>query len=291
MNFNPISDFKDVKYYDHPSTCISDFDKTPWSKKTVSLLQSLGNTLLYFLYKISLVFNRVEAQMKPLSELGEQNYSKKKLVVCIHGLNNNPSQFKIIVDELQNKNLTDTAIFVPQVLLKGNAKLDEMVKPIYKEIKKWAKTGDDNELVFVGISNGGRISRELIAKLANSGHSEKINKIRFISIVGACKGTPLVNLVNKLGLSRLISKNIAEEMPVDSKRNQQLDRDWLEGLSKGPKREYTFFASPHDWVVTNYDSTLMAVEKQNAQYAIVPGHGHNSIVNAVSKAVADVIAA
>lgn len=79
-------------------------------------------------------------------------------------------------------------------------------------------------------------------------------------------------------------------MPKDSQRNQQLDKEWLEGLTKGPQREYVFFASPHDWVVTNYDSTLMPVEKLNAKYAIIPGHGHNSIVNSVAKAVADVIA-
>jgi hypothetical protein len=33
----------------------------------------------------------------------------------------------------------------------------------------------------------------------------------------------------------------------------------------------------------------MTVDKQNARYAIVPGHGHNSIVNAVAKSVAEII--
>ena len=86
-----------------------------------------------------------------------------------------------------------------------------------------------------------------------------------------------------------MSKNISEEMPTTSKRNLQLNEDWVNGLSTGPIREYTFIASPHDWQVTNYDSSLMEVGVKNARYTIVPGHGHNSIVNAVSKAVAEII--
>jgi hypothetical protein len=52
------------------------------------------------------------------------------------------------------------------------------------------------------------------------------------------------------------------------------------------KREYTFFASPHDWLVPNYGSSLMEITHAQAQYSIVLNHGHNSIVNAVAKSVA-----
>lgn len=154
MNFNPISESSTVHYFDNPSDCISHFDNTPLLQKAISLLKAVGNTLLYYLYRVSLIFNRVEAQMKHLKETNAQSCSKKRLIVCIHGLNNNPSQFKILVDELQKRELTDTAIIVPQVLQKGNAKLDDLAKPIYKEIKKWANSdGEEKELVFVGISN------------------------------------------------------------------------------------------------------------------------------------------
>ena len=86
-----------------------------------------------------------------------------------------------------------------------------------------------------------------------------------------------------------MSQNISEEMPKDSERIQRLNQDWKDGLSKGPRREYTFIASPHDWQVTNYDSTLMEIEGHYARYAIIPGHGHNSIVNAVAKPVAEFV--
>lgn len=289
MSLQPISEIHGVKFFDNASSCISHFEKIHWTKKAISLIQSFGTLFIYALNKISLVLYRVDAQMDPLTNANAKGLSKKRLVVCIHGLNNNPSQFKKIVDEIQKKELSETDIFIPRVLQKGNAKLDEMVKPIFEEIATWAKTSGEKELVLVGISNGGRISRAIEAELAKSESNANIKKLRFVSIVGACKGSSLVNLANKVGLSWLMSKNISEEMPTDSIRNQRLNQDWVDGLSNGPTREYTFIASPHDWQVTNYDSSLMAADKQNARYAIVPGHGHNSIVNAVAKTVAEII--
>lgn len=76
---------------------------------------------------------------------------------------------------------------------------------------------------------------------------------------------------------------------LHSKKSKRLDQGWHAGLSKGPEREYTFIASPHGWQVTNDDLSLMDVEGKKAKYAIVPGHGHNSVVNAVAKTVAEIV--
>jgi hypothetical protein len=283
----PISEIHGVKFFDSASSCISHFENTHWTRKTLSIIQSYGTLLVYALYKISLVLRGVDAQIDPLTK--PNGLSRKRLVVCVHGLNNNPSQFEKIVDEMQKKDLSETEIFIPRVLQKGNGKLDEMVKPIFDEIEKWAKTSSEKELVLVGISNGARISRAIEAEIAKSESTANIKKLRFVSIVGACKGSSLVNLASKVGLSGSMSKNISEEMPTDSERIQRLNQEWMDGLSSGPAREYTFIASPHDWQVTNYDSTLMEINSHYARYAIVPGHGHNSIVNAVSKPVAEII--
>lgn len=288
MCFQPVSTIQGIRYFNHPHSCISQFEQIHWTKKAISLIQSFGTQFIWVLNTVSLVVRRVDKQMDPLTKTNG-SLSKKRLVVCVHGLNNNPTQFKKIVDEMQKKDLSETDIFIPRVIENGNAKLDEMVKPIFEEITKWANTPGEKELVLVGISNGGRISRALEAEIAKSEYKANIKKLRFISIVGACKGSSLVNLANKLGLSWLMSKNISTEMPTDSARNQQLNDDWLAGLSCGLAREYTFIASPHDWQVLNYDSSLMKVKGQNARYAIVPGHGHNSIVNAVAKSVAEII--
>lgn len=287
MNLQPISEIHGIQFFNRAHFCISHFEKTHWTAKAVSLIKSFGNLLSYSLHKMSMSFYRVDALMDPLTK--PNRLSKKRLVVCIHGLNSNPTQFKKIIDAMEKKDLSQTDIFIPRVLLKGNAKLDTMVMPIFEEIAKWVQTVGEKELVLVGISNGGRICRAIEAKIAQADFQKNIKKIHFVSIVGACKGSILANLAHKLHLSWLMSKNIADEMPTNSRSNQQLNQEWIESLSKGPKREYSFIASPHDWQVTNYDSTLMDVNGQLARYAIVRGHGHNSIVIAVANSVAEIV--
>jgi hypothetical protein len=278
-----------IKFFNNASTCISHFEKSHWLDRVISLITSYVTLFNYVLEKIALVWNRVENQMNSLSEISSENQSKKKLIICIHGLNNNPSQFKKIYEELKQKDLTDTAIYIPKVLEKGNAKLDKMAQAIFTEIQKWANQSGDKELVLVGVSNGGRISRQIETLIAKAENQMNVKKLNFISIVGACKGSALVNLANRLGLSFLMSKNISEEMPTQSERNLRLDQDWKNGLNSKIERSYTFIASPHDWQVTNYDSSLMEVQNSSkANYAIIPGHGHNSIVNAIAGVVAEI---
>lgn len=278
MNPNPVLEIQGVSFFNTARSCISHFE-AHWVKKALSLIISFGTLFAYALHKFFI--RRMTAEIEPLTQ--ERHLAKNRLVVCVHGLNDNPSQFTKIVEEMRKENLSETDIFIPQVLQKGNAKLDEMVQPIFDEIAKWANTPGEKELVLVGISNGGRISRALKVKVANL----PIKKLRFVSIVGACKGSSLANLANKIGLSRLMSKNISEEMPTTSKRNQQLNQDWEESLSR--ECEHTFIASPHDWQVPNYDSSLM--EAPNARYAIISGHGHSSIVHAAAPIVAKIITA
>jgi len=290
----PISESHGVKFFESADSCILHFENTPWVQKALSIILSFGTLLAHAFYKISLSLRGVDAQMESLTKINEP--TKTRLVVCIHGLNSNPSQFEKIINELP-KDFAETEIFIPRVLQKGNAKLDEMVTPIFDEIAKWANTPGEKELVLVGISNGGRISQAIEAEMAITESWGNITKFRFISIVGACRGSSLVNLAKKVGLSTwVMSKNISEEMATDSERIKRLNLEWVNGLSKGPAREYIFIASPHDWQVTNYDSTLMAIDsslmgadRHSARYAIVHGHGHNSIVTAVAKSVAQII--
>ncbi len=289
MNLEPTQVINDIKFFDSAASCISHFENNHWTSKALSLIKSFGTLFSFALNKIILAFKPMDADLDSLTNTGSRALSKKRLVVCVHGLNSGPSQFKNIIDEIKKGNLSKTDIFIPRVLEKGNATLDEMVKPIFEEIEKWAQTGEKKELVLVGISNGGRISRALEAKIAKSENNANIKKLRFVSIVGACKGSSIVNIVNNLGLSWFLSKNISEEMPSRSKRNQRLDRDWSDVLTNGSKREYNFIASPHDWQVLNYSSSLMEVKEQKASYALVPNHGHVSIVNAVAKTVATII--
>lgn len=280
-----------ITFFDKPSLCISHYDQSPWIQKALSRIQSVGTFFLEFLNRLSRFLSRAEKQLTPYINFDVGNTSKRKLVVCLHGLNDNPAQFKKIIDEMQKTDLSGTGIYIPRILQKGNAKLSEMVTPIFQALQKWAKSNGDKELVLVGISNGARVERALDAEISKPENCGNIKKIRFISVVGACKGSSFVNLAHRLHLSWILSKNIAEEMPTDSKRIEQLNQDWSEGLKNSPEitRDFTFIASPHDLQVPNYDSTLMEAPNYTARYGIIRGHGHISIVNAASKAVASII--
>lgn len=264
-----------IEFFSSRRECLEHHEQAGWIAYAVSLIVSWGNLIRYGLYKLSLNLNRVKMK----TEYSAPDLKAKKLVVCIHGLNNEPRQFKTLTDQLEN-----TAIYAPKVLERGNAPLDELVKPIFENIKAWAEEGEEKELVLVGISNGGRIARALEVELAKA-KCTNIKKIRFVSIVGACKGSSLVNLAQKLHLTFLLSKSIREEMATDSERFKRLNEEWETYVNHDTnvEREYTFFASPHDWQVPNFDSTLMEVNPlRSVRYAIVNGHGHNSIVDAIA---------
>ncbi|MBA2728911.1 MAG: alpha/beta hydrolase [Parachlamydiaceae bacterium] len=212
-------------------------------------------------------------------------------MICLHGLNFNPNQFLRGIGEIERRNPKDIDIYIPHLPLKGNAKLDDMVDPIYKMLKKWANTDGEKELVLVGISNGGRVARALDAKISIK--NLPINKLRFVSVVGACNGSTAINMINKLGLSWLMSKNITKEMPCGSLRTKKLIKVSKVGWKKATEieRDYTFIASPHDFFVPNYDSTLMKVPISNVRYAIVPNHGHGTIFDAAAETVAEIVLA
>ncbi|MBA3237795.1 MAG: hypothetical protein H0T62_05510 [Parachlamydiaceae bacterium] len=277
---------------------MDDFSNKPLFEKCISLILSFTNHLLSLIDLVVRVWHKLQGIMEPLTDSSNIDVFHHKLVLGLHGRNSSPYQLKEIFDEAMKIENTDidssssTSFHIPYIKDKGDAELDEMVQIIFNSaIKPWNDEGEDKELVLVGISNGGRIARALEAKLKDL---EKCNitKIRYISIVGANKGSSLVNLVNYIPFSWLfMSKAMADEMPVGSERNLQLDMDYAEALQKMPdiEREYTFIASPHDWMVPDEESTLMDVGAVKAKYAIVPRHGHNSIVKVTAKVVAQMI--
>lgn len=281
-----ISKIQDIHFFSRASDCISHFEKTHWTKKALSLIQSFGNYFVYLCYHLPLlVLHRIHVLKMPYTTAVD--FSKPQLVVCLHGLNSHPIQFKKIIHEMHKRNLSQTNIYIPPILERGNASLDEVIKPILTVIKKWSKRSGEKKLVLLGISNGSRIAKAL----SHAETLKNIEEIRFISIVGANRGSSLVDLAHKCHLSWLISKNIAVEMPTYSIRNTQLHTDWIASLKNFPKirRDFTLIAALHDAVIPNYDSTLMDIPDQNTRYAIIPGHGHNSIVKKMAKTVAEII--
>lgn len=280
-----------ISFFQHPQSCIAHFNDGSRMTKMASSLQSYGTLVPYCLGKIGIPLSRVESRIHEYTKIPALGFSAKRLVICLHGLNSAPTQFKRIVGEINRRTPEKTDIFVPYILKRGNATLDELVGPIFEVIAQWAKTGSEKELVLVGVSNGGRIARAIEARL---GAVENVKRLRSVSIVGACKGSSAVSLANRLHVSWVINEHISREMATTSTRTLRLNREWKEWFEKSGSctREYTFIASPHDWLVPNYESTLPEIPARDGvrtRYAIIPGHGHNSIVNASAQAVAEII--
>lgn len=285
---NKVGTVEGVTFFSNPDDCVKDFEQS-WAYKTLSAIYSWGTTLAYLIDKrISAIFGW--AGLDPSVNTGNKELLKNRAIVCLTGLNSTSMQYKKIVPEILKEDLSDTDLLVPPVLEQGNGKLTRVTDDIFNRIQPWASSDGDKELVLVGISNGGRIARDLVVEIAKI-ENLHIKKIHFVSIVGACKGSETINKVNELGWKCLVSKNIAEEMPVGSARNQELDSAWDKAIKSNKfELKCTFIASPHDWHVPNYSSTLMEVPGVEARYALVPGHGHLSIVYAVGKVVAKVVA-
>ena len=156
-----------VEFFDNPSSCIANFENDHWTNKIISFIQCIATFFTYSLEIISSIFRRSELQVQPYVE--DRDLLKKRLVVCIHGINATPYCFRKLIEEMQMQDLSETDIYIPQVLERGNTKLDEAIAPILQKIAKWAATApENNELVLVGTSNGGRIARALEVELKAS---------------------------------------------------------------------------------------------------------------------------
>jgi len=188
---------------------------------------------------------------------------------------------------MNHYDLSTTQIYIPPILKKGHATIDEMIQPIFKEMKNWLLGGAEKEVVLVGISNGARLASAINVELLKSETTKNaLKKVHVISIAGAAQGSSLINVARKMHLCWLFSKPIAQEMPTDSARTQQLTQ-WLQNLpTSGIPHQYTFLASPHDWTVPNYSSTLMSMPQGvSTKYALIEGQDHCSITRTQAKAI------
>lgn len=273
--------------------CLAHFRSISLSKKVCLFFESSWNSLLFMIKKIICILKKANTEVEHLTRANRE-FSKDKLIICLHGLNSAPFRLKPVIDQLQQRPQADQAdIFVPYVLEKGNATLDRLADQIEPVIRAWASAHPGGELVLIGTSNGSRIAQAVDARLKHGDLS--LRQITSISISGACRGSKTANLAKKvskcLPKSLLASPVIKEEMPVGSPRNQQLKREWEETV-KHPcaiPRKYTFIAASGDWTVPNHSSTLMKVPRRiPATYGFAYGHSHSSAVAASAQLISEI---
>jgi hypothetical protein len=92
-----------LSFFEKPLDCIEEFENRSCLSKVASSFMSFVTFIFYLIYKIKLIFRCIESEMRPLAHIEVSSLPKKRLIVCLHGLNNNPSQFKKLFDELQKR--------------------------------------------------------------------------------------------------------------------------------------------------------------------------------------------
>lgn len=280
-----------IKFFDTKDACMEDFESLSFTQYAFSFIQSIYELVKTIFNSIAFYLSDYSQSLCYLTQTEGRTLNHNKFVVALHGLNCTPKLFEKTIEELSYLDHEGFDLYVPHIIDKGNVKLDIAVEPVLEEIKKWAKKEGDLELVLVGISNGSRIAKAIDAKLADANNHLNIRKIHLISIVGATNGSCLADLAHTLKIESIMNENIREEMPTASVRSKQLHEEWEKAIvdSGHLQRSYTFIASAHDWIIPNFDSTLMDVDALNKRYAIALGHGHISIIDRIAKATAMLI--
>lgn len=91
----------------------------------------------------------------------------EKLVILLHCMNSSPGQFMNHFDYFESLKDNTSKLYSPYILKKGQESLDKCSDEILKQIGGHIEIINNRKikLVFVGISNGGRISVDILNKL------------------------------------------------------------------------------------------------------------------------------
>ncbi|MFT4553172.1 MAG: hypothetical protein ACI9S8_001808 [Chlamydiales bacterium] len=215
------------------------------------------------------------------------------LIVLIHGLNGHPSILDGHYDFFQNRSVT---IYQPYVWKKGYCPLEEAAASIYENVLAWAKQYPQKPLVFVGVSNGARLSGYISAKLVKSGNIT--NPIKVSSIAGPFRGTRMlgisereevkggrisktVDIIKSVFGVLYMGRELAEELRYKSGRAKRLMENMRDAAATHPV-SYDFYATKADSRVTCLDAALPE-RVEGAYYEIMEMEGHSSIVRAIKE--------
>lgn len=241
-----------IVFYSSASDCIKEFEELSWIQKAISIIHSFGNLIKHFATKICRWIQCVKPQMIDYNKI--PNSQKNKLIVCLHSMGDNPEQFKNIVKHLDPNEFSKCDLYTPSIVKKTHQTISEMVEPIFQAIQNWAGTEGTKEVTLVAISSGAPVAKVLCDEIPKQ--CKSIKKLTIISIAG-------------------VWQHYHTETNSDT------------------SPQYKFIAAAHDWQMSR-SSTLpeLSADLQNSthcEYALIPGHGHLSLVEAHPKTYAELI--
>ncbi len=199
------------------------------------------------------------------------------LYVAIHGVNGRPNIWHPQLNALREKQ-PHFDIRLPFIPKKGNCSLDESASPIEAMIRDYIRQHPSKPICLLGFSNGARIAAELEIRLRNTQPPIKLS-----TISGPFAGTKNLDLANKLKVADWIyTPPFIDELLYQSKTATELMKRLKDAFNRAP-RSYDFFATPNDSQIRPYTGSFPHLENKDANYFLVTGENHNSIVSRVSE--------
>jgi hypothetical protein len=206
------------------------------------------------------------------------------LCVLVHGLASRPSVLDRFREKMEQSGLNIT-VFQPYVTKNGLCSLDEASAQIEAEVLKWATAHPGKPIIWIGHSNGARISGNLSAKLKIE------NPMQVHCVTGPFEGTTFIDRSDWPEMIRghwewlfrtLYSDEVYEELSYRSEHSQSVVSRMREVSTSV---SFHFYASASDALVFPFTSSMP--EMGNAHYYLSYGEGHQGILAAAEKTIVE----
>lgn len=275
------------------------YDKKDFSSlfHTFFFMSTLNGLFNDIRYNLNALINSVDHSENYSSYIEDKVEDPEALCVLLHGLYGHPSAFDNYHDAFKEKYGDKITIYQPHVINYGNCSIEDATDEIAQEILNWSLKHENMPIVFIGSSNGARISAYISTILKQE--CGVTNPMKVTSIAGPFFGSTLADqpnlssfwqgiwkytLINRTGL---INEAIIDELSWNSdKAKDIIDRMRQASESQEPSENqeasesqaicFDLYATTGDEVINDFTSSLPVVH--NANHFVVKDQGHNSII-------------
>lgn len=175
---------------------------------------------------------------------------RKVLAVVLHGLNGYPADISSYSALLAPW----CALYCPSVPRGNRQTLRSSAAAIWPVVARHLKRHPDGMLVFVGLSNGGRIVAQLDLWMRRN---FPLVPAVVYTLVCPFEGTLCLNTFGTLGkMMGVVAQNVYDEMRYYSPVARELLVGLRGALPEGCRRRYILVAARHDIIVVPYTSAI-----------------------------------
>lgn len=261
--------------FSHPNEALKIHNQRSLLTKIKDVFLSIFREIISVLF---LAWNMIRHRHYSFYKNDKMEWKKesKGLVVFIHGLGGDPSNWTSHIDLVKHDKQLD--VFIPYVPKRGFCTVEHAAQPTLERIKHYAKANPTMPICLIGHSNGGRIASYLDREMQKDDITSK-TPVK-VSTIGAIHfGSSMFSHINKFGLLNFFfTKELVSEFEFGSTKAHAILGDLAKPNTEAI-RDYEFFASTEDQLVPLQSST--PILGKNEKHRVYSGHGHVSLVDHV----------